>query len=155
MGKPQLAAYLSFQWGAQQGGGSQNPSRFIRCLTQLQQLAGISASFPFGSGCTLRPRLAIKSRELATAPGVRGASIRSALIFQSSPSTAGEGFSSQPSSWPRGYLLGKARTAPCCHETADCSPVLRREGAGGLETPLHLPCCSVITIPQALEWCKG
>lgn len=125
LGKPQLAGYLSFQWGARQAVGRfTNPFFcFIRCFTRLQQLAGISASFPFGSGCTLSPRLAIKSRELMIAPGSEEPPPRSALVFQSR-----RGFLEPAQLVATRVPARKARIAPCCHETADCSPILCREG---------------------------
>lgn len=125
LGKPQLAGYLSFQWGARQAVGRfTNPFFcFIRCFTRLQQLAGISASFPFGSGCTLRPRLAIKSRELMIAPGSEEPPPRSALVFQSR-----RGFLEPAQLVATRVPAREARIAPCCHETADCSPILCREG---------------------------
>lgn len=66
---------------------SPDPSHFRRCLSRRQQLAGISASFPFGSGCTLCPLTAIKSPELARCPRVSRASIHSKprSIFHSAP----------------------------------------------------------------------
>lgn len=125
LGKPQLAGYLSFQWGARQARGRfTNPFFcFIRCFTRLQQLAGISASFPFGSGCTLRPRLAIKSRELMIAPRSEEPPPRSALVFQSR-----RGFLEPAQLVATRVPAREARIAPCCHETADCSPILCREG---------------------------
>lgn len=52
--------HFSLPGAARRGESSQSPSHFLRCLPQQQQLAGISASFPFGSDCTLHPPTAIK-----------------------------------------------------------------------------------------------
>lgn len=148
LGKPQLAGYLSFQRGARHARGEVHKPlfRFIRCLTRLQQLAGISASFPFGSGCTLRPRLAIKSRELMIAPR----SEEPPPVLPSF-SEAGEGSSSQASSLPRGYLLGRQGLGPAAMKQQIAAQFC---AVRGLETPLHLPCRAVITIPQARGWCE-
>lgn len=137
--------YCSLQWDAQWWGEAHKPPHhFIRCLVLLRQLAGMSASFPFGSGCTLRPLTDIK-------PWSPALPWSQASLHPSTqtPKSSREGC---PNLVAMGLPASKATTEPCCHETADCCDT----GVGGgirSPSPSALMQCNLCahSLPQIHE----